>query len=68
MATYYVHVRTKNPQTFVEEVVEVEADTPERAEELALEGDGYQVKINIELGESSFEEVTSTVDMTDSDI
>jgi len=45
--------------------VEVQAHTPEEAERLVLEGGGWQVSTNIELGEADEENVTETVEIPD---
>jgi DNA-binding protein len=65
---YYVSVTTSYPKAYVEEVVEVEANSSEEAEELVLEGDGYQISTNIQLGEVGEEKIVDVVDITDLDI
>lgn len=65
---YYVSVITSYPKAYVEEVVEVEANSSEEAEGLVLEGDGYQISTNIQLGEVGEEKIVDVVDITDIDI
>lgn len=65
---YYVSVTTSYPKAYVEEVVEVEANSSEEAEELFLDGAGYQISTNIQLGEVGEEKIVDVVDITDLDI
>jgi hypothetical protein len=52
-------VITYYPATYIEEFVEVEAETPEIARELALDGEGYLLHEVVEYGSPTKEDVVS---------
>lgn len=57
MNKYMVRVITTYPATTIEEVVEIEAVSPEAASEYVLNGDGYLLNENIDYGAPDTEEV-----------
>lgn len=57
MNTYKVRVVTYYPATSIEEVVEIEARSPEAAEALVLDGGGYLISEEIEYGDPKDETV-----------
>jgi hypothetical protein len=59
MNKYEVRVITYYPATYIEEFVEVEAETPEIARELALDGEGYLLHEVVEYGSPTKEDVVS---------
>ena len=59
MNKYEVRVITYYPATYIEEFVEIEAETPELASELARDGEGYLLHEVVEYGSPSNEEVVN---------
>ena len=57
MNTYEVRVITHYPATYIEEFVEIEAETPELAAMLAQDGEGYLLHEVVEYGSPSNEGV-----------